>query len=906
MDVNGTRFHLLLGHDDWARCRVTAGAVAWSGDRHELTLEPSLFRFPSPTVAPHPVEARRGAARDRFGNWYWIDPGEAQARVLSSGSGQISDFWPLPVVAREPAPGAFRPAFAPAAVPAPERLAGLAVTLDHYLVIGTLAPAGLLVFDLHAGGPPRHLLWPGNVPFAPFDMAASPDGRLWILDRTHRRYWAIDRHLGVILQDQALVDLSGRDDFVPVDASPGSPPRPPPQFPTGISLEASAPVDAIDPVAIEALPDGTVLILDRGDPVRVHRYRFGQRVGTPVVLDIAGLLSQPPVPGEALFGADFAFVPATSTAGERLYVTAADGNQVFAFRIDRTDQVLIIEPIADEYFPMRLFGGKALVTADGRPWYDVGDKGWVPLVEQRRPRYQREAVLEGPIFDGHEAGCVWHRLFLDACLPPQAAVEVWSRAADDASDVSRVAWVREPALRRRPDGAELPYLGPAGAGAGTFELLFQRARGRFLQLRLTLRGDGRTTPHLRALRAWYPRFSYLEKYMPAVYREDPESASFLDRLLANLEGQFTAIEDKMAAAQVLLDPRAAPAEALQWLAGWFGIALDPAWDEPRRRMFLRHAMDFFRMRGTLPGLRLALRVAFDDCVDERMFTEDDSTSPSSIRILERFRVRRVPAVVLGDPSGDRTIRAVAIEPAGPWVPARGGERLHDAWRTALTAAGVAGDGSAFPVKPPAGALGAVWQAFVADALGFVPADGAAAERAWKDFLQRRYRRVAALNRAHGSTWGSVDDVRLPDMLPPDGPPLADWHAFQSLGLGLRRTAHRFTVLLPVVPSEAFAVDELRARRELARRIVELEKPAHTLFDVKLYWAMFRIGEARLGTDTLLHIGSRAPELMPQLVLGQGFLAESYLAAQPPESVPERRILGRDPLTQRSHTEETTP
>jgi phage tail-like protein len=902
MDVNGTRFHLLLGHDDWARCEVVSGAVERSTERHELTLEPIPFVFPPPAIAPHPVEARRGAARDRFGNWYWIDDDDTQARVMSSGSGEITELWPVHVAPGEPPPGEFRPVETPAP-PAPERLTGMAVTADHYLIIGTLAPAGLLVLDLHAVGPPRHLAWPAGVAFAPFDMAAAPDGRLWILDRANRRIWVLDRHLGVIPQDQALVALGAAEAFGPVVASPGDPPRMPSLFPTGIALEASSPVDAIDPVAIEALPDGTVVILDRGAPVRVHRYRFGQPVGAPVVLDIADRLSPRPPPGAAVLGADFAFVAATASTGERLYVTAADGAQVFAFRVERTETALSLPLISDEYFPMRLFGGKALVAAAGQPWYDLDHKGWIPLVEQRRPRYLREAVLDGPVFDGHEAGCVWHRLFLDACIPAQAAVDVWSRAADDRRDVARAAWSREPVLRRRP-GPELPYL--AGApGTSTFELLFQRARGRFLQLRLALRSDGRTTPRLRALRAWYPRFSYLEKYMPGAYREDVESASFLDRFLANLEGEFTAIEDRMAAAQVLLDPRTAPAEALHWLAGWIGIALDPAWDEPRRRMFLRRAIDFFRLRGTLPGLRLALRLAFDDCADERMFDEDDAASPSSIRILERFRVRDVPAVVLGDPSEARAIRAVPLGLPGRWVPDNGVESLLESWRAALTAAGRGGDG-AFPARPPAGELGALWQAFAGGALGFVPADGPAAERAWTEFLLRRYRRIAALNQSHGASWASFADVRLPDTLPPDGAPVADWYAFQSLAIGLRRTAHRFTVLLPVVASEAFAVDKLVARRELARRIVEVEKPAHTLFDVKLYWAMFRIGEARLGIDSLLHIGSRAPELMPPLVLGEGFLAESRLAAPPPESVPDRRILGRDPIAQRRHTEETIP
>ena len=61
-----------------------------------------------------------------------------------------------------------------------------------------MSPKGLLVFDLHAGGPPEQILWPATVDFRPFDMAPAPDGGLWILDRERRAYWALDCHLKVI------------------------------------------------------------------------------------------------------------------------------------------------------------------------------------------------------------------------------------------------------------------------------------------------------------------------------------------------------------------------------------------------------------------------------------------------------------------------------------------------------------------------------------------------------------------------------------------------------------------------------------------------------------------------------------------------------------------------------------
>jgi phage tail-like protein len=932
VDANQTRHHLLMGLADWAACADGQGRpfgqalettpegaqpvdLVWDAERGELTLRSRLYQFPPSSTVPSPaLTDRRGAGADRYGNWYWIDEAGTALRVNSAGTHRTSHFWTTGdslAGVMESGPGAFGPLEA-AAAPAPLPLSSLAVTEDHYLVVGVLAPAGLLIFDLHAGGPPRQLLWPASIAFAPFDMAPMTGGGVWILDRDHRRYWALDRQFSAIRQDQTARQLApgGREDFQP---QAGGPPRlrRARTFPEGITLQAASPVTAQDPIAIEGLPDGTVLILDRNpgqDFSLISRYRYGRTLGHPVSTAEMNQLIEPGDGAFHLTAHDLAFVPEHATAQgpllDRLYVVSANGKQAFAFLPSAAGDQLRLQPLPD-YLPLRLFGGKGLVRAGDLAYYDFGD-GWIPLIAQRRPRYVDEAILLTPLgqdgantasrpaFDGREPDCIWHRLLLDACIPPETEVQVWSRAANEQRDLAATAWQPEPRLYLRGDGSEQPFVQEiTGDGRGTWELLFQQARGRYLQLQLRLRGNRRGSPRLRALRAYYPRFSYLSHYLPAVYREDAGSASFLDRFLANPEGTLTALEDRIAAVQILFDWRSTPPEALEWLAGWFGVVRDPAWDDARLRLLLKYAMQFFQYRGTILGLQMALRLALDDCPDDRIFTatpaQRQATGP--IRIVEQYRTRQTPAVVLGDPSATG-IGAPASQ-SRRWLPVFGRTSLNRRF-TEFLAPGARGFVTDFPIMPPAG-LAADWSRFTRATLGFVPSATDADLPAWRDFLARRYHRIGDLNDAYQTNYPDFASVPLPGQLPPDGAPLRDWHNFEAVVLPIQRRAHRFIVLLPAPLDDTPDGAEHRRRLELAQRIVEAEKPAHTTFEVKFYWAFFRVGEARLGSDTLLDLGSRSPRLMPPMVLGQQGLAESYLAPGYPQDVTERQVLGRDRL-----------
>lgn len=937
-----TLFHMLLGERDWGRCRMKSASsaipleVLWDPDAGPQPVDPpdwdeelGVVTLPRireliPVTAgedPLLFAGRRGAAADANGNIYWIGEDRRQLIVRSAGSGKAGPFWPDSRGACPPG-DVFRPAAPPA--PVDRIYTALAVTDEGWLVAAFEDPGddpegeprstGLEQFDLIGGGAPTERLWPADRRIRTRDLAASCCGGLWLLDDSQQLF-ELDRTLGVVGME--ATDPAS-DLFQPVDGSARS--HAPPRRPQGRDLLAIDP--AIDAISVETLPGGAVGLLSRGTSD-----------GWLFVLPPGG--GPPPAPFPIGFlPHDMALGSVTLRGGAgaiRLAVTGGSGNQALAFRLEGEGADLRLYPTS-EVFPMRRHGGRSLVSVRGALHYDSGERpAWVALVERPMQRFAAAVTFLTPIFDGRTPQTVWDRLRLDGCVPPGTAVTFEACSADISEPGAelRGEWVAQPRPILNPTGSEFAGYGPRAIpatnpahGAGSWETLLQRMRGRYLQLRITLSGDCRSSPHLRALRAWYPRRSLPERYLPAVYRSEPEPADFLERWLANMEGTVAVIERRIADAQALFDPRTAPAETLDWLADWFDVALDPAWDEARRRLFIHWAVRFFAIRGTIRGVETALALAFDRCVDEKLFTGDQAQR-SGIRIVESFLTRRLSSLAVGQGS------------ARFWTPAEGNAGLADRLARAKgeTKAGPDERANPIPLFPPEGGDSAAWAAAMASALGFVPEAGGGERQRWRqfqalrgrtapeadlprrevggqhpedwaaftalasrprtiwqDFLRGRYRTIKALNLAHDSNWGDFPQVPLDDHLPATAAGQEDWRTFEMRILPTDSSAHRFTVLLPVM-SVVTDSAALAGQEALARRIVEMEKPAHTVFDIRFFFAMNRIGEARLGLDTTIGQGSRAPELLPPAILGSAYLGESFIGPDgPPDSDGRRRLV----------------
>ncbi len=277
----------------------------------------------------------------------------------------------------------------------------------------------------------------------------------------------------------------------------------------------------------------------------------------------------------------------------------------------------------------------------------------------RQPRYHLEAsAILHQVLDSGAPNTIWHRVYLDACIPRGCSIKLSARVYHTPSQRGGAELIEQPTPVWNPLPSELPFQqalsGHEPGQKGLFELLLQRPdgpvrrlSGRYLQLQVHFTGNGRATPSLRAIRIYQPRFSYQEAYLPELYRQElsydrdnksgpANGADTRERLLASFEGMLSPIEGQIEASDQLLHPDAAPPENLQWLAQSLGVDLPGHWPEPRQRRLLKNATLLQQYKGTLRGVNLALDIATDGGVQR-----------GEVVVVENFRLRRTMATILG-------------------------------------------------------------------------------------------------------------------------------------------------------------------------------------------------------------------------------------------------------------------
>jgi Beta-galactosidase len=265
---------------------------------------------------------------------------------------------------------------------------------------------------------------------------------------------------------------------------------------------------------------------------------------------------------------------------------------------------------------------------------------------------------------------------------------------------------------------------------------------------------------------------------------------------------------------------------------------------------------------------MALRLTLEDCADQNIFS--NPISKSGARLVENYQKRWLPP---GLRRSSATTNVSSQAQTAMWTPDLGAVELNQRYASAI-----ATPGTAYPILLSAGdPLYKTWSAFSMANIGLVPAQPDSS--LWITFLRGRYRSITDLNNAYGTAYSDFGQMPFPDQLPQRPLPLWDWYQFQGI-LVIDAAAHQFTIFLPMSAADAQDVMAQQGKLDLVRRVVNLEKPAHTSYNIKFFWAFFRLGDARLGQDSVLDSGSRAPQLMLPAQIGDTYLGSTYLSRQP--------------------------
>lgn len=120
---------------------------------------------------------------------------------------------------------------------------------------------------------------------------------------------------------------------------------------------------------------------------------------------------------------------------------------------------------------------------------------------------------------------------------------------------------------------------------------------------------------------WISRESYI-KWLPAIYqRSDATGRNIVRDLLWIVQHLFGSIESQLDNVHLYFDSYETREDFLPWLAAWSAMILETDWPVNKKRRLIKKAMELYRWRGTVKGLKLfiALFTGFEPHIQENVW-----------------------------------------------------------------------------------------------------------------------------------------------------------------------------------------------------------------------------------------------------------------------------------------------
>jgi phage tail-like protein len=130
--------------------------------------------------------------------------------------------------------------------------------------------------------------------------------------------------------------------------------------------------------------------------------------------------------------------------------------------------------------------------------------------------------------------------------------------------------------------------------------------------------------------------------LPSIFQED----EFATRWMAGFDTVLAPLVATIDNIEAYFDPTLAPSDFVAYLASWVGVELDETWSDEARRELVDRAVELFKVRGTVEGLReqVAIYAGVEPEIEESggcsysLEANGDLPGEETPRLLVRVRV----------------------------------------------------------------------------------------------------------------------------------------------------------------------------------------------------------------------------------------------------------------------------
>lgn len=221
-------------------------------------------------------------------------------------------------------------------------------------------------------------------------------------------------------------------------------------------------------------------------------------------------------------------------------------------------------------------------------------------------------IYYSKIFDSNISEMKWHKIKIDASIPKDTQIKINYYAFDNTKVLFNEKNLE---IKDMFKDFSLNFMDIENYFKNLWneeiinpkEALFQKAKGRYLLLKIELIGREKITPQINNIRVYYNRTSYL-RYLPEIYQSNVEGDDFLERYLSIFEAFYMDIEEKIDFISNCFDIDKTNSVFLKWLCEWLGLEEYRNWEDCKIRSLLKNASFLHRKRGTKIGIEKILEI----------------------------------------------------------------------------------------------------------------------------------------------------------------------------------------------------------------------------------------------------------------------------------------------------------